>query len=80
MEWKNGEASLGTINNTVEIIKTTNEEGIEEKIAEDNKSGAEVIIAIATGEKTYIIVILAELLIAMIGAGVIVWKRVKRED
>ena len=79
MEWENGEENVGTITNTADIITTSNEAGVSELKEGDNKSGAEVIIAIGTGDGTYV-VITAGLLIVMIGVGVVVWKRVKRED
>ena len=78
MEWENGEENVGTITNTADIITTSNEAGVSELKEEDNKSGAEVIIVIGTGDGTYV-VITAGLMMILIGAGVVVWKRVKRD-
>ena len=46
MQWQNAETTVGTKLNTAEIIKTTNPAGFEETSLEDNKTAAELIIAI----------------------------------
>ena len=79
MDWKNGEDTVGTKLNTVEIVNATNEAEFEETMLEDNKSGASMIVAVATGETSYV-AITATALIILIGAGAIIYKKTRKED
>ena len=76
MQWQNAETTVGTKLNTAEIIKTTNPAGFEETSLEDNKTAAELIIAIGTGETNYIL-ITAGIMLILLGAGVVIYKRRK---
>ena len=79
MDWKNGEDTVGTKLNTVEIVNATNEAGFEETMLEDNKSGASMIVSVATGETSYV-AITATALIILIGAGTVIYKKTRKED
>ena len=74
MQWQNAETTVGTKLNTAEIIKTTNPAGFEETSLEDNKTAAELIIAIGTGETNYIL-ITAGIMLILLGAGVVIYKK-----
>ena len=76
MDWENGEDNIGRMINTANIITTSNEAGVNETKEDDNLSKAEVIIAIGTGETTYI-AITAGLVIVLIVAGVVIWRKKK---
>lgn len=49
MSWKKGDNNFGTKENNVEILEITNEENLGERTKDDNKSQADIIIAIQTG-------------------------------
>jgi len=74
MNWQNGENNVGTVLNTADIVSTSNDAGVSEITEEDNKSGAKVIVAIGTGDGTYV-VITAIGMIVLIAAGVVIWKK-----
>ena len=76
MDWENGEDNIGRMINTANIITTSNEAGVNETKEDDNLSKAEVIIAIGTGESTYI-AITAGLVIILLAAGVVIWRKKK---
>ena len=55
-------------------MSTSNDAGVSEITEEDNKSGAQVIVAIGTGDSTYV-VITAIGMSVLIAAGVVIWKK-----
>ncbi len=75
LRWQNGESNIGTKGNLVSII-TENEAGFEEKDKTDNESKADLIVAVETGEVTYI-AIAGSILIVMIAiaSGIYVIKK-----
>ena len=78
MNWQNGEDTVGTKLNTVEIITTSNEADFEETLLEDNKSAASIIVAIGTGETNYIL-ITAGIMIILVAASTIIYKKYKKD-
>ena len=74
LDWQNGEQTLGTMLNTADIVATRNSAGFEELNLNDNKSGATVIVAIGTGDSTYIAIAGAVMLV-LIAAGVVIYKK-----
>ena len=77
LDWENGEKTVGTMLNTADITSTSNKAGFEEINLNDNKSGATVIVAIGTGDSTYI-VITAATMIVLLAAGVVIYKKYRR--
>ena len=75
LRWQNGESNIGTKGNLVSII-TENEAGFEEKDKTDNESKADLIVAVETGEVTYV-AIAGSILIVMIAiaSGIYVIKK-----
>ena len=67
---------IGTRVNTVEISKTTNKAGFEETTKEDNISSATVIIAIGTGDISYVIITIISAIV-LIGAGYVIYQNKK---
>ena len=67
---------IGTKVNTVEISKTKNKAGFEETTKNDNTSSATVIIAIGTGDMSYVIIAIISAMV-LIGAGYVVYKNKK---
>ena len=67
---------IGTKVNTVEISKTTNKAGFEETTKEDNTSSATVIIAIGTGDMSYVIITIISAVV-LISAGYVIYKNKK---
>ena len=74
LDWKNGENTLGLKENIAEIIGTENQYGVKDIDLSDNKDKATVIVAIGTGDSTYI-VITAIGMIVLLSAGVTIWKK-----
>ena len=58
------------------LTNTSNEAGFSEKELTDNKDNASIIIAIGTGEKAYIVIAGAVMLV-MISAGVVIYRKKK---
>lgn len=52
LTWKNSSENFGTKQNTVELVDIENEAGFRETNKEDNTDKADMIISLATGEKT----------------------------
>ena len=77
LEWKNGENTVGLKENIAEIIGTENQYGVKDIDLSDNKDKATVIVAIGTGDSTYI-VITAIGMIVLLAAGVTIWKKRKK--
>ena len=75
LRWQNGDSNIGTKGNMVSII-TENEAGFEEKDKTDNESKADLIVAVETGEVTYV-AIAGSILIVMIAiaSGIYVIKK-----
>ncbi len=75
LRWQNGDSNIGTKGNRVSII-TENEAGFEEKDKIDNESKADLIVAVETGEVTYV-AIAGSILIVMIviASGIYVIKK-----
>ena len=71
MTWRNDEANVGTKENMV-TISTENEAGFNEQFETDNVSKATMIVAVATGESSYIRIANDVLLISL-GILAIVW-------
>ena len=76
LDWVNGENNIGTKENKVEI-EASNKYNVPETTTVDNKDTATVIVAIGTGDGTYIAIMGAMLLIT-IGAGVVVYRKFKK--
>ena len=77
LDWKNGESNVGSIVNTADIISTTSDAKFAETNTNDNKSGATVIVAIGTGDSTYMVIAGAVMLV-LIAAGVVIYKKYRR--
>ena len=75
LRWQNGDSNIGTKGNRLSII-TENEAGFEEKDKTDNESKADLIVAVETGEVTYV-AIAGSILIVMIAiaSGIYVIKK-----
>ena len=75
LRWQNGDSNIGTKENMVSII-TENEAVFEEKDKTDNESKADLIVAVETGEVTYV-AIAGSILIVMIAiaSGIYVIKK-----
>ncbi len=71
MTWRNEEANVGTKENMV-TITTENEAGFNEQFETDNVSKATMIVAVATGESSYIR-IANDVLFISLGILAIVW-------
>ena len=71
MTWRNEEANVGTKENMV-TISTENEAGFNEQFETDNVSKATMIVAVATGESSYIR-IANDVLFISLGILAIVW-------
>ena len=71
MTWRNDEANVGTKENMV-TISTENEAGFNEQFETDNVSKATMIVAVATGESSYIR-IANDVLFISLGILAIVW-------
>ena len=71
MTWRNDEATVGTKENMV-TISTENEAGFNEQFETDNVSKATMIVAVATGESSYIR-IANDVLFISLGILAIVW-------
>ena len=74
LDWVAGTENFGTLTNTAELVKTTNQVNFEETNKEDNKSNADVIISISTGAKQYIIAIGITITV-LIGVAIVIAKR-----
>ena len=70
LEWQNGDNNVGTKENIVSII-TENEAGFEEKDISDNESKSSIIVAVETGEVTYIMIAVGTLIIMIAVTAVI---------
>ena len=78
LDWDNRQDNIGTKENTATIIKTENEAGYEEKDETDNQDKADIIVAISTGENTFVSTASGVLLILMaIACGIYI---VKKQD
>ena len=55
LDWLGGESNVGVKENTAEITGTENEAGFEETNLNDNKDKADLVVAVGTGEITYVI-------------------------
>ena len=79
LDWHTGKQYLGVKENVVEIIETENEAGFVESKTDDNKDTSKVIIAISTGEETYVM-IAGTTLIVLVAAAYIIVKKKRKED
>ena len=78
LDWQNGEGNVGTKENVASIVSSENEAGFDEKDATDNEDKADVIVAISTGENTYVMIAGSVLLVLIaMACGVYI---VKRQD
>ena len=76
MDWENGENTVGQKENIAEILNTQNAAGFKDIDPTNNKDSATIFVAIGTGETTYI-AITAGLVIILLAAGVVIWKKRK---
>ena len=72
LSWEPGENHFGTKENIAEIIQTENPAKYEEVETEDNKSKAEIVITIKTGEATRRVVLIIAIA-GMLGAVAVFW-------
>ena len=79
LDWNNGESAIGTKENIAEIIGSENVAKFEDMDKSDDRARATVIIAIGTGDSTYI-AITAGLMMILIGAGVVIWRKKIGDD
>ena len=72
LDWIGGDSNLGTLSNIAELSNIDNDAKYDETTTDDNKSNADVIIAIGTGEKTYIIIAFIALGILSLAATIVI--------
>ena len=68
LDWNNGENNIGMKEN-VAMITTENEAGFAEKDITDNQDNANIIVAIGTGNTTYVVLAYGVLLIVLATLG-----------
>ena len=74
--WENVEANIGTIQNIAQIIGTESESGFAQSDEKDDADGADVIVAIGTGDSSYVVTM--GLILTVLSAGaLVVAKKVK---
>ena len=74
--WENAEANIGTIQNIAQVIGTESESGFAQSDEKDDADGADVIVAISTGDSSYVVTM--GLILTVLSAGaLVVAKKVK---
>ena len=75
LTWINSETNLGTIENIAEIQDTSSKSGFKDNNSKDDTDKVDIIVAISTGEKTYMSIIGVILIILSSASVVLVMKQ-----
>lgn len=79
LQWNKNAENFGTKQNQVILAQTTNPANYKETNEEDNKSQANLIMTVSTGENTMIkVTILVGVMCILIGSGILIGDKVKK--